>query len=313
VRVVVVDNASTDGSVEYLREAHPDAEVIALDRNQGYAGGANVGLRAGSARYAFVMNADVLLRPDHLERLVARLEADPGIGAAQGKLYRISPTEFDAVPYPGSRILDSAGHRILRSRMVVDRGSGRPDGVEYSREASVFSVCGAAIFLRRAMLEDLSPGGEFFDESFFAYKEDIDLCWRARLLGWDIRYVPDAIGYHVRSWAGEAAPPKDRIPLVARRHSWVNHYVMLLKNDRVLDLIRWGPWVGAWEVVRQGYALLRDPALYGEYVQLMRRVPEALRQRRDIFSRRRSRPGDLATWFTVDSQPVPVSREAPVD
>lgn len=297
VAICVVDNASTDGSASYLCEAHPDVVVVALDSNAGYAGGANIGLRQGSAPYAFVMNPDVIIKPDHLQQLAERLDADPAIGAAQGKLYRIPPDEFRSGCEPRSSIIDSAGHLIKRSRMVVDRGEGESDSSRFSYEASVFSACGAALFLRRSMLEDLALDGRYFDPDFFAYKEDIDLCWRARLLGWDIRYIPSAVAYHVRGWTGKGAPPKSRLSLQVRRHSWVNHYLLIVKNDRLPALLRSAPSIIGWEFARQAYALLRDPLLYGAYLDLIRLIPSALRKRRELMARARAKPADLRYWF----------------
>ena len=305
VRVIVVDCASTDGSVEYLRSEHPAVEVVASPENIGYAGGANLGLRRVRAPYVMVMNPDVIVAPDHLEILCARFDGDPTIGAAQGKLYRIDPESFCAGAPPCSDIIDSAGHCIRRDRMVVDRGGGRPDGPEFSQEASIFSACGAAIFLRREMLEDVAPDGDYFDPSFFAYKEDIDLCWRARILGWDIRYIPDAVAWHVRGWAGESLKARKRLPLAARRHSWKNHYLLIIKNDRVVDILRALPYVLGWEFARHLYALTRDPAMYSAFVDLFRLFPRALKQRRDVFRRRRTSPRTLARWF--GAMPVPVS------
>ncbi|HEX7052147.1 MAG TPA: glycosyltransferase [Longimicrobiales bacterium] len=308
VRIIVVDNASTDGSAAYVRTEVAEAELVALDANIGYAAGANAGLARGDAPYAIVLNPDVVLAPDHLARLRDRLDADPRIGAAQGKLYRVNPDAFEAgAPRPGGE-LDSAGHVIRRSRMVVDRGQGRPDGPAFDREVSVFSACGAALFLRRAMLEDLAPDGRYFDDAFFAYKEDIDLCWRARLLGWDVRYVPGAIGYHIRGWAGTGAPPKDRIPLSVRRHSWKNHYLLMLKNDHPLDVLRGLPAILGWEVVRHGYALLRDPRILLGHVDLARALPAALRERRALLRRRRASRVEMRRWFgTAEPRLVPAS------
>lgn len=300
VRIIVVDNASTDGSVEYLETEHPDVEVIALDQNIGYAAGANAGLRRGSAPYAIILNPDVALAPDHLEQLVAKLEADPSIGVAQGKLYRGSRDDFASGTLTAGGILDSAGHVIRRTRMVHDRGQGKPEDPGFSFEASIFSACGAALFLRRAMLEDLAYDDEYFDNAFFAYKEDIDLCWRARLLGWDVRYIPDAVGWHVRSWEGGRMPRKDRIPAEARRHSWKNHYLLMLKNDRWTDMLRSLPAILGWEIMRQMYAVLRDPGLYQTYLPLIRDMPGVFRKRRSIMGRRRISPGAMRRWFGGD-------------
>ncbi|HSK19339.1 MAG TPA: glycosyltransferase [Longimicrobiales bacterium] len=303
VRIVVVDNASTDASREYLRSAHPDVEVIALDSNCGYAGGANAGLRHVDGRYALVMNPDVLLAPDCIEMLRDRLDHDDTIGAAQGKLYRIAPEDFIAGYTPAGGTIDSAGHTIRRSRMVVDRAQGEPDAARYDREAAIFSACGAALFLRRSMLDDVAPHGEFFAESFFAYKEDIDLCWRARLLGWDVRYVPAAVAHHVRTAPLDGQAWR-RMHITARRHSWKNHYLLMIRNDRVGDIVRALPYVAAWEVARLGHAVLRDPRVLRAFADLARALPGALRERRDLLRRRRATPAAVRCWF--GAEPVPV-------
>ncbi|HEX7118974.1 MAG TPA: glycosyltransferase family 2 protein [Longimicrobiales bacterium] len=303
VRIIVVDCASTDGSVEYLRSEHPAVEVVASPDNVGYAGGANLGLRRGRAPYVMVMNPDVILAPDHLEILCARFDGEPTIGAAQGKLYRIAPDSFVAGAPPSTDIIDSAGHCIRRDRMVVDRGEGRPDRPEFSNEASIFSACGAALFLRRAMLEDVAPDGDYFDPSFFAYKEDIDLCWRARILGWDVRYIPDAVAWHVRGWAGETLEARARLPLAARRHSWKNHYLLMIKNDRPGDVLRALPFVLGWELARHAYALVREPGVYAAYGDLVRLLPGALRRRRELFRRRRTHPAEIRRWFGAGPEP----------
>jgi GT2 family glycosyltransferase len=304
VSIVVVDNASTDGSVEHVAQWHPDVRVLALAENVGYAAGANAGLHATAAEYACILNSDVHVAPDHFERLTARLDEDRTIGAAQGKLYQVTPDAFLGQDFPRGGRLDSAGHLIRRTRMVVDRGQGEPDGPEYDIEASVFSACGAALFLRRSMLEELAPDGEYFDAAFFAYKEDIDLCWRARLLGWDIRYVPDAVAHHARGWPGGGLPDRSRVPLAARRHSWKNHYLLMLKNDRAGDMVRSLPWIIGWEIARQGYALLRDPALYTSYRELLPLLAAALRSRREGAAQ----TGRVREWFGADVKPTAAPR-----
>ncbi len=292
---IVVDNASGDGSAEYVSQNHPDAELLLLKQNHGYAGGANVGLEAATAPFAMILNPDVILAPDHLEILVARMTADPSMGAAQGKLYRISPSDFQASRLARETV-DSAGHVIRRTRMVFDRGQGEPDDGRWDHNEPVFSASGAAILLRRDMLEDLASGSAPFDPMFFAYKEDIDLCWRARLRGWEIRYVPEAVAWHVRAVPGPGQK-RSGAPARARRHSWMNHWLMMLKNDRGVDVIRHLPWVLGWELARVGHALFRDPALLPAYLGIWTRVPAALRARREIQDRRLANPSEIRAWF----------------
>lgn len=313
VRVVVVDNASTDGSVDLLRREHPGIEVVALGENRGYAGGANIGIQHTSEPYVLIMNPDVIVTPDHLAALVARLDASPEVGAVQGKLYQILPEDYVAGRTERARTIDSAGHSARRTRMVHDIGQGEPDEGRYDVERSVFSACGAALLLRREMLVDVAYGGEYFDESFFAYKEDIDLCWRARMLGWDIRVVPSATGFHVRGWAGARAPSPQSLPLAARLHSWKNHYLLIVKNERLIDAILASPFLIGWEILRQGHALLRDRSVYAAYPELFRVLPLALRKRRHTMSRRRIAANGMRRWFAArDGLPAGAAgRKAP--
>lgn len=298
-RVILVDNASGDDSLEVARR-FPSVEIVALERNLGYAAGANAGLTRGRSPFALVMNPDVLLEPDYLEVLRERLLAAPRVGAAQGKLYHMDAGAFlDGAP-PQRRALDSTGHVVRRNRAVVDRGQGEPDQPRYAREGVVFSATGAALFLRRSMLDSLSDAGRYFDPDFFAYKEDIDLCWRARLGGWEVLYVPAAVAHHVRNMPGGDRSAWRRLPLRARRHSWKNHYLMMIKNDRFRDLLASAPRLLAWEVGRLGFALTRDPGLLPAYLEVLGLLPHALRQRRRTLRAARAMDVDLSHWFGRD-------------
>lgn len=302
VRITVIDNASADGSADYIRVAHPRITLIEHVSNEGYAAGANTGLRHAAGKYAMILNPDVALAPDHIEVLASRLDADPTIGAAQGKLWQVGAADFHAGKLVRGGCLDSAGHAIRRTRMVVDRGQGLPDEPRFSRDEPVFSACGAALFLRRTMLADVAPEGNYFDESFFAYKEDIDLCWRARLLGWDVRYVPDAVAWHVRGWGGYRPSPATQ-SLEARLHSFKNHYLLLLKNDRLPDILRDLPAILAWEALRLGHACIRDPALLRSYRELAKLIRPVLAKRHAIMQRRRAPPHEIHRWFRNDGRP----------
>lgn len=310
-RVVLVDNASGDDSLA-VAAAFPELDVVALDTNVGYASGANIGLARGSAPYALVMNPDVLLEPEYLRTLRDRLRAAPRVGAAQGKLYQIESGRFLAGGHPERRLLDSAGHAILPSRVVVDRGQGHPDDPRYDRERTVFSATGAALFLRRAMLGTLSPEGHFFDPAFFAYKEDIDLCWRARLRGWEVLYVPAAVAHHVRSMPGGNRSAWRSLPQAARRHSWKNHYLMMIKNDRARDLLASLPHVLGWEIARLGYAALRDPRVLPAYGQLLAHGVEGLRQRARSLREARRSGVDPSQWFSRRAATRPPPAPSPM-
>jgi GT2 family glycosyltransferase len=192
--------------------------------------------------------------------------------------------------------------------MVVDRGQGEPDDPRFDTEASIFSGCGAALFLRRSMLEDIATEGEYFAEAFFAYKEDVDLGWRARLRGWDVRYVPDAVAWHVRALPLERGAWR-RMPLLARRHSWKNHYVLMLRNDRLTDILRDLPFIAGWELLRVGHSLLRDPRVLPALLDTFRQIRPALEARRQVAARRLIPARQLRRWF--GGQPIPVPSSVP--
>ncbi|HEX2084681.1 MAG TPA: glycosyltransferase family 2 protein [Solirubrobacteraceae bacterium] len=177
--VVVVDNGSTDGSLELLRER--GVRAVALGRNTGFAFAANRGIEAVDADAVALVNTDVELDPDWLERALARLE--DGVASVATKMVLLDD--------PGT--IDDAGDELRRDGVAHQRGHGRPDDGRFDEPGEAFSACaGAAVYRRRAVL---AVGG--FDERLFSYLEDVDLGLRLRLAGWRCAYEP-AVARHAR-------------------------------------------------------------------------------------------------------------------
>ena len=290
--VVVWDNASADGSADLARAA--GARVIPADRNLGFAAAANELVRRTTAPYLLLLNPDAYLAPDYLERLLGVAESDPRIGSLTGKLLR--PPADDGPP-----VIDSTGHVLCRNRSALNRGENEVDRGQYDAPGEVFGVCAAAALYRRAMLEDVRIGGEYFDSRFFAYLEDVDLDWRARLRGWKAFYVPSAVAFHERGHKG-----KRRMKHAAvLRHSLKNPYLMMLKNDRLADLLRDLPAIAVVEVLRVlDYAVTHPSALRG-YLDLLPLVRHALVSRHEIQRRRLVAPAAVRAWL----QPYPYRRK----
>jgi GT2 family glycosyltransferase len=166
---------------------------------------------------------------------------------------------------------------------------------QYERPEQVFSVCGAAVLFRKAMLEDVRIEGEYFDEDFFAYKEDVDICWRAQLMGWSSFYTPSAIAYHLRGW--KRRDDRRRVPWVRKYHSFKNHYLMMIKNE-IPTLFRrdFLPilWLGVRAVV---YITLMEPALWQSVFDLRKYWPRARHKRRLIMASRRTTAEHIGRWF----------------
>ena len=192
--LVVVDNASTDGSVEGLLRAHPGARVVQSGGNLGYARAANLGIAATSAPVVAVLNPDTVLAPGTGAALVARFAAEGGLGAIGPRLH--NP---DGSVYPSARrvpsLADAVGHGLLffvwrdnpftRRYRETDADPARPRDVDW--------VSGAAVWLRRAALD--AVGG--WDERYFMYVEDVDLCWRLHRAGWRVAYEPAGTVEHL--------------------------------------------------------------------------------------------------------------------
>ena len=182
--VVVVDNASTDGSVAFIRERFPECRVLALDSNSGFAGGNNAGAADATAPYLVFLNNDTEAEPGWLAALVRAADADPRVGLVTSHIVYLE--------HPG--VVDSAGDGYLR----CGGGFKQRHGQAIDRQAAdqeVFGACGAAFLIRRDLFERL--GG--FDEDYFMVYEDVDLSYRARLRGQRIVLAAGALVKHAGS------------------------------------------------------------------------------------------------------------------
>jgi len=182
--IIVVDNGSTDGSAELVETKYPDIELIRHDRNKGYAGGVNPGLRRAielGADYAAPFNNDAVADKDWLKHLTAYLDEHTKAGIAACKLLNADGTE-----------LDSTGDYYTVWGLPYPRGRGENDLNKYDSQTEVFGASGGASLYRVKMLEEIG----LFDETFFAYYEDVDLSFRAQLAGWKVTFVPSAVAYH---------------------------------------------------------------------------------------------------------------------
>ena len=274
-QIVVWDTGLDPERLDRVARAHPGVGFL-HGSNLGYAGGANRVLEAlqvpkAPIEFPLVLNPDVILDEDCAERMLARLAVESEVAIAGGKLLRRD-----------RRTLDSAGIVFPRHRRPRDRGSEEPDRGQYDSVERVEGVSGAAMWLRASELEALSLEGEVFDESFFAYHEDTDLCWRARRMGYHVLYEPAAVAIHARGWKRDE---RARIPVEIRRHSFKNHYLQLVKNESAVGWLLNAPWLLSWEVLRLGFVLLRDRGLLPAYGEAYRNLGTARRRRKLVSAR----------------------------
>jgi GT2 family glycosyltransferase len=293
--VVVVDNASTDGTPEVLASFGGRIRTIYNDRNIGFAAAQNQAIAFGKSSWVLTLNPDVLLLPGFIAELVRAGRHNDSVGTVCGKLLAIGS---DLKPPPDSRI-DSAGIYFTPAMRHFDRGWHQRDEGRFQHVEYVFGASAAAALYRREMIEDISAAGEFFDPDFFAYREDADVAWRGQLCGWTCLYIPAATAYHVRTMV-----PGNRGTVCARlnMHCVKNRFLMRVKN------MTWGLYWRYWlpatlrDLVVISGCLLYEPTSLPAFWHIAKSLRRAFQQRRLIMSRRRVDDRALARWFRFQSQ-----------
>ena len=269
LRVLVVDNGSTDGSVEHLRDRHPGVDVLALRENTGFAGAVNAGFDAAETEYVALFNNDMELEPDCVAELVAALDAHPEAGSATAKMVMLRE--------PG--VLDGAGDSLTWFGGAWRRGHGEPDDGRFDTPQEVFSACGGAALSRAAALDRVG----LMDARFFAYLEDVDWGLRAQLAGLTCRYVPGAVVRHLGGATSRRMGDLEAY-LIHRNTLW-----LVAKGFPLARLVPALPAVLAFQL----WTLLRTARSGGPWRAILRGwrhglrgLPVALRARRGVQARR---------------------------
>jgi GT2 family glycosyltransferase len=289
--VIVVDNASSDETGAMAKQQ--GAEHLRLPSRVSWAAANNAGIAAAQGDAVLLLNADCFLEPDFLAQATPHLDK-PRTGMVTPKLIRTSGGQatdrLDAI--------DCIGMVVDRRRKNNLAGHGRPS-LAYDTASASFGPDGAAALYQRELLEDVAIDGKALDETFEKWAVDVDLAWRAQILGWRGVYEPAAVAYHVRSYSPSTRagmPERDR--LVQFR----NRYLMMVKNDTAQDLRGDMLRIAAYEIAAFGYALTRERHLLRGYAELRQLLPTARRPRLEIQARRRLR-GSPRAPFGLEPQP----------
>ena len=226
IEIIVVNNRSTDGSLEFLRE-QKDVRLIDPGTNSGFSRGQNLGILAAQGEYILCLNFDCCPEPDFLQRVFEVFRAQPNVGAVSGRLRKL-------VDGKKSEYLDSTGISFHRC-FPADRGEWIPDDPKWQLSGEIFGPSGAAACYRRQALESVRYQDEYFDEDFFMYCEDIDLAWRLNLAGWQSWYQPAALAYHERGSTRKRSAWERRNYLIC---GYRNRLVAMYKNLRWREDVR---------------------------------------------------------------------------
>lgn len=213
--VLVVDNGSTDGSVEWLKER--EIPSIFLEKNTGFSGAVNVGIRAAKTPFVILLNNDIEADARYVEKMLAAIQRSEKIFAVSSKMIQLHHRE----------LMDDAGDLYTLLGWAVQRGVGQPS-TSYTRPCRVFSACAGAAIYRREVFKEIG----LFDELHFAYLEDLDVGYRAKIAGYDIVYCPDAVVYHVGSGTSGSKYNAFKVRLAARNSIYLNY-----KNMPLLQLL----------------------------------------------------------------------------
>ena len=272
--VIIVDNASSDGSCEYLRREFPSVTVMSLDRNYGFAEANNRGAEAASGVFLLFLNNDTIVTPGWSKNLLDVLSSDPVVGATGSKLLLYNQ--------PGK--VNSAGANIVFNGGGYDIGFMDADSDKHNISGPRGAVCAASIMVRRE--EFLSLGG--FDPLYFMYFEDVDLCWRYWLAGYRVLYVPRSVVYH--RFGGTTG--SDRHTPLRVFYGTRNSMFNILKNNECRHIFL--PL--CFNVVHHAAKLLgfivtlrikSAQAILKAYGSLLYHLPEVIKKRRIIQSGRK--------------------------
>ncbi|MDX6627526.1 MAG: hypothetical protein QOE56_2515 [Solirubrobacterales bacterium] len=281
IELFVVDNGSGDGSLPYLEgERIPH---LALPRNVGFAAAVNLGVARTRSATILVLNADTVLEPGAVGTLAAVLEADPALGGVQPRILQLAGEREEV----GAADLYSAGQALTRDGRAIELGAGEPQRPSYLERRQIFGVCGAACLLRRELFDQL--GG--YDESYFAFYEDVDLNLRARIAHWRFEYVPEAVVWHVgnASWqAGFDRPGAENARLVARNRLATQVKFMPLGAVPRIAAVEAG------SLIRAASGRRLAATLRGK-LEALRWLPRLLRERRRL--RREGDPALARRWL----------------
>jgi len=294
--VIVVDNGSEGDDVRALKDKYEGyIHIIENDRNYGFAKGNNIGIKYAlenfDPQYLMLLNNDTIVDPEFLTELTGVAESDETIGSCQSKLMLAKhPSLIDAVgiviikkPVPG------AYPPLSLSAHCTQIGYGESDQGQYNQICEVFGACACSALYRREMLEQIG----LFDEDFFAYYEDVDIAWRARLFGWKCLYVPTSLVYHVSSATGASI----KLYYLSR-----NQTFYVLKNasldivlSQMIHLMLSIPMTILGGLRRRDYRNMLT-VLKGK-IDIFGYIPKMLMKRRRLQSARLVPDSEIVKWF----------------
>lgn len=312
ISIIVVDNGSADGTCKFLREHYPRVTVLQNFKNMGFSYANNQGIKLSKSEYILIMNPDVVLEKNFIKELVSFADKHTRGGSFGGKLLKMKTQNIDPdaagvrdlLTYEKTSVIDSAGLVMRKDRTPVNRGEGKSDSGQYPVPEQIFGVSGCCGLYRREALEDVKIFDEYFDNDFFAYKEDVDLAYRLKIYGWESWFVPDAQGFHARGFSAPVQlrgklirKSRKNISRLIRSLSFWNQRFMLLKNEYSINAFFHIFFIIKREIGVIFYIIFFEPFILLEIIPAIKQIPKIYAKRKIIQARKMISARALRSWF----------------
>lgn len=298
IEFIVVDNASDIKTKRFLR-AQKEIVLIENEHNTGFAEGNNIGIERAQGDFILCLNHDVILKPDYIEKLALYMDEHPYVGSASGAIYKWDFKRKKSL----TDMVDTLGFRVNRSRKIVDADVFYDDA-DQDGGVEVFGVSAAVAMYRREAVDQLiAVSGHFFDPDFIAYKEDIDVAYRLRHLGFRSFVVKDAIAFHDRWETGSGKKGFKKLKTSRKQKQFVNelsyknHLILLFKNEFYSQLFIDGFFILFFEVSKFFYLLIFETRTLKGLFSFFKELPLTLKKRHAIFRKSQVKRDFFADWI----------------
>ncbi|MFA6526040.1 MAG: glycosyltransferase family 2 protein [Candidatus Buchananbacteria bacterium] len=311
LQTVVIDNDSSDGTLEFVRREFPMVGVVENNKNLGFARANNHGIRLFKSPYIVLCNPDIILEPDWLEKMMAAAvsEDNAKYSIFGCKLLKLKMINAEIGEMEKTTLIDSCGLKVLKNHRVVELGSGE-DSKQFIDNQEVFGFSGALAMFKREALDKIilrdkyHAQDDYFDSSFFFYKEDVDLAWRLRLLGCKSLLIPEIAAYHLRAASGserqgnlEIARHRNQKSDLANYYSYRNHLLVLLADEFVANLFIYSPQILWLEFRKLFYSAFFETRNLYALIEVAKMLPEIRAKRKNIFQRVKVTAKEIREWY----------------
>ncbi|MFA5070135.1 MAG: glycosyltransferase family 2 protein [Patescibacteria group bacterium] len=302
--VLIIDNASGDGTMDFIRSNYPQVKTLRNTQNLGFSKAHNQGIKLTKSPYILVMNPDIILSHDFLEKIIKAAESQINYQSFSGKTlkFHFQPDDLREIIFTDK--IDSIGIQPHKNRSFTNLGENETDQGQYEQKREIFGSAGHLVLFKRAALQLSELKGEYYDEDFFVYKEDVDLAWRLQLNGLRSLYVPEAVAYHHR----KADKPREKNLKTIRQsrkaksrlvnfYSYRNHLFVGVKNEFASHFLHYLPLIAWYEVKKLFYLLFFETSSLKSYISFFQLLPKMYQKRKFILKNKKNMKKLIKHWF----------------